>query len=155
MATCYQMVLLRLPHHPLLEGVDDPLWAEYIKRILGKDVMGWVVRDSAGSELFRAPWAAILAYDHEIRKEACMRANSKQAGYGNCLREAMADRDLYTLKFVLPLSATAASGRRSPAAPQPATAWNPHIAADRNARKKLKKLQAKLDAQAAGAAPVG
>ena len=114
MATCYQMVLLRSPEHPLLEGVAAPLWEEYVQRILSKDVMGWVVRNIDGSTMFTTPWSAVLAYEHEVRKEACRRANSKQKGFGHELRAAMNDPLLYNMKFVLPLSASAAAGVRGP-----------------------------------------
>ena len=57
MSTCYRMVLLRVPKHPFFDGVDDRLWDEYVQFILGRDVIGWAVKNIDGSTLFSAPWS--------------------------------------------------------------------------------------------------
>ena len=113
MATCYDMVLLRSPSHPMMAGLSKELWADYTTYLLGKEVLGWVVRDTNGTQIFAAPWSAVLAYEFAMRKEACDRVNRSGVGFGHALRAAMQLSTLYTHAFVLPLSATAVAGAAS------------------------------------------
>ena len=82
MATCYEMVLLRSPSHPMLTGLSKWQWDEYITYLLGREVLGWVVRDIDGTHMFSAPWSAVLAYEFALRKEACNRSNRGNVGFG-------------------------------------------------------------------------
>ncbi len=108
--------LLRLKHggRQVLHGLRPEMWDSYVRYLLGKDVWGAKVRDSAGSVIAELRWDQLLHFELEARRWAVKQVNELGAKLGDMLKAVETNNDLI-VKFVTTALATA-NVRRAPTA---------------------------------------
>ena len=90
---------------------------------------------------------AVLAFDNEIRQAACRQANKARCGFGAALRSTFQSTEFYTLKFVLPLSATGTSSVRKAIPPPDDASTGNGDAGNRNRGRAQRSKEAERRAQ--------
>ena len=130
MANCWEMVRLQLPDHHLLQGFKPSAFDPYVRWVLGKHVRGFEVKDDKGNTIYRPSWAAVLAFEHEVRKQAVKLCNENGTDLITAIKTAMGDTRLYQTFFLNPLSASAGAAAAAAAfslssSSSSRTSWHP------------------------------
>ncbi len=103
---CHALLRLRHGGRQPLHGHRPEQWDSYVRYLLGKDVWGAKVRDSAGNIVAELRWDQLLHFDLEARKWMTKMINESGHRLGDALAAIEGNNDLI-VKFVTTALATA------------------------------------------------
>ena len=140
----WEMIRLKFPHNAMLLGLDDKVWKDHVRFLLGDKVWGKRVRTSEGKSYYPA-WGQVLELEYQIRHRAFKRASQRKTSIKQALIDARSDDKLLQGHFYGPLSleagaaaarevlASAASSHSTPAIAGQSTIYFPGLGGHRRA----------------------
>ena len=122
MGVAWEYVRLRFPSKPYLAELVAQDWTDHVEWLLGEDVYGYVVKDSAQTISYRPSWATLVELDYRVRRKAYSLVNDAGSTLKKALVTARSDTALFQRYFLTPVSlaagAEAARASQKRAAPQ-------------------------------------
>ena len=103
LSTAFEMLRLKFPHNAILLGLDDDVWKQHLKFILGDRVWGKRVKTAEG-KTYAPAWSQVLELEYQIRHRAYKRASQRNISLKSALEEARADDKLLQDHFSSPVS---------------------------------------------------
>jgi len=97
------MAALLHTHRPYLKDATPAMFDRYVGYLLGRFVLGLVSQGPPGTPVSSPSWAAVLHYDHEVRKQA-MRYLLTGSTLGEAFQKSMDDPVVRERSFTTPLA---------------------------------------------------
>ena len=117
MGIAWEFLRIRYPMRPVLTGLGNQVWQDYVDWLLSEDVFGLeVALDSEGIR-FKPTWNTLLAFELEVRRRAFHLANTQGSTMRDAIVAAMKDQGIMNRYFITPtsLQAGAAAARQTAA----------------------------------------
>ena len=114
LATTYEIVKMRHPHHARLTTANRQVWDDHVAYVLGDTVWGLCATEPFGGTA-KVEWGIVMVYEHELRREAVRLIVYEMKDIAAAMKEARQDQELRSLKLVTPALAQAAASAASAA----------------------------------------
>ena len=107
MGITYTLAKKKNPHRQWMQDATPDIWVDHLDYMLGKRVYGFSIKKE--DEAVHSPsWQPVLAYEHQIRKEALRLVMLERKTLRDALEASRKDHELREEHFTTPVAMEAA-----------------------------------------------